>query len=105
MNKILILVALLLSEPVAAGICDYRPSAMVEAGAAAVAGGGLLAKASGYYAIQNYTTGAWMLSSTSSGILAGTSGAGILLSPFILVPAAVATVGLGIWEGGCYLTE
>jgi len=59
-----------------------------------------------------------MIGSTAAGasaagttaIIAGTSGVlgsigAALMSPFVIIPTAVTAVGIGIYEGGCYLTE
>ncbi|RMF42328.1 MAG: hypothetical protein D6751_12260 [Deltaproteobacteria bacterium] len=42
------------------------------------------------------------------GIMGGTAGAGaavmgVVLNPFVWIPAAVTAVGVGALEGGCYL--
>lgn len=128
MKKILISTVLsaLLVQSAIAGVCDYRPSELIggeatgaiagSAGATAATGAGM--SAAGLYAITNATTGAAMLGSTAAGasaagtagIIAGTSGiigtiGGALLSPFVIVPAAVIAVGVGGYEGGCYLLE
>ncbi len=113
-----------MSNLAAADICDYRPSNLVggttatatgvATGATAAAGVGM--KAAGIYTITHATSGAVMLGSTAAGasaagtagILAGTAGflgtvGAVLMSPLVIVPAAVAAVGLGAYEGGCYL--
>jgi hypothetical protein len=115
-----------LSQSVAAGVCDYRPSHSIGgaaatavaggAGATAIAGGGL--KAAGIYTLTNATTGAAMLGSTAvgasaagtTGIIAGSAGfvgtaGAMLMSPFVLVPATIVAAGLGVYEGGCYLSN
>lgn len=84
-------------------------------GAVAVTGVGL--KAAGIYTLTHATTGAAMLGSTAAGasaagttgIIAGSAGflgtaGAVLLSPFVIVPAAVTAVGIGAIEGGCYLS-
>lgn len=106
-----------------ADVCDHRPSkvlgepttTVVAGGAGTVAVAGIGMKAAGIYAITHSVTGAAMLGSTAAGasaagtmgIIAGTAGAlgtvgGVLLSPFVFVPAAVLAVGVGAYEGGCY---
>jgi len=117
--------ASLVAVPVyAADVCDYAPSKFVGnasataagAGAAATAASGIGIKAAGLYAIQNAVTGAWMLGSTAAGasaagttgILAGTAGAigtigAVLISTPVIVAGAAIAVGLGAYEGGCYL--
>lgn len=127
MNKLAIAAIVVLSTMsnlAAADICDYRPSNLVggttatatgvATGATAAAGVGM--KAAGIYTITHATSGAVMLGSTAAGasaagtagILAGTAGflgtvGAVLMSPLVIVPAAVAAVGLGAYEGGCYL--
>lgn len=109
-----------------AEVCDYRPSHLIgNANTVALAGGsgsavaaGITVKSAGFYTITNATTGAVMLGSTATGTsAAGTVGiiggsAGVLgtvgsalMSPFLLVPAAVATISIGVYEGGCYLID
>ncbi|QTR47930.1 hypothetical protein J9253_08455 [Thiothrix litoralis] len=128
MKKILItvLLSVLLTQSAMAGVCDYRPSELIGGGTTGVVAGGAGAtaatgagmSAAGLYAITNATTGAAMLGSTAAGasaagtagILAGTSGiigsvGAVLLSPFVMIPAAVVAVGVGGYEGGCYLLE
>ncbi len=123
-----IVVSLLLSgflaQTAIAGVCDYRPSQLIggvttgavagSAGAAAATGIGM--KAAGIYTL-THTAGAAMLGSTAAGAsAAGTIGiiggsAGffgtvglVLMSPFVIIPAAVTAVGIGAYEGGCYLS-
>lgn len=128
MNRILIslLVSGCLVQPAVAGVCDYRPSKIIgsvatggvagASGAAAATGIGL--KAAGLYTITHATTGAAMLGSTAAGasaagttgIIAGTSGVlgtvgAVLMSPIVIIPAAVTAVGIGAYEGGCYLSK
>lgn len=109
-----------------ADVCDHRPSKIVgsattkvvgaASGLAAAAGTGM--KAAGLYTLTNASTGAAMIGSTAAGasaagttgIVAGTSGAlgtagAVLMSPFVLIPAAVAAVGIGAYEGGCHLAD
>ncbi len=128
MKKFIItfLFAIFVSQSAIAGVCDYRPSELVGgkttgavaggAGATAAAGAGM--KAAGIYTITHATTGATMLGSTAAGasaagttgIIAGTGGVlgsigAAIMSPFVLIPAAVVAVGVGAYEGGCYLAE
>jgi hypothetical protein len=128
MNRMLIslLVSGCLVQPASAGMCDYRPSKMIggvatgtaagASGAAAATGIGM--KAAGLYTITHATTGAAMLGSTAvgasaagtTGIIAGTSGVlgtvgAVLMSPIFMIPAAVTAVGIGAYEGGCYLSK
>lgn len=106
-----------------ADFCDYRPSKSVGSAATGVVAGGTAVtgigmKVAGIYAITNATTGAVMLGSTAAGasaagtagIIAGSAGiigtvGAVLLSPFVLIPAAVTAVGAGAYEGGCYLAD
>jgi hypothetical protein len=75
-------------------------------------------KAAGLYAIQNAVTGAWMLGSTAAGasaagttgIIAGTAGVigtvgAVLMSAPVIIGGAVVAVGVGAYQGGCYLAE
>lgn len=113
------------SHTAIADICDYRPSkkfnekiAIAVAGApgAAVATGTGM-KAAGFYIFPHATAG-MMLGSTAAGtsaagtvgIIAGTGGVigsigAALMSPFVIIPAAITAVGVGVYEGGCYLSE
>lgn len=116
----------LVASTASAGVCDYRPSKLVGAAAAStVAGGagataatGIGMKAAGFYSLVHATTGLTMLGSTAAGasaagtvgIIAGTGGligtiGAALMTPFVVVPAAVTAVGLGALEGGCYLVD
>ena len=116
----------LVAAPVSAGVCDYRPSKMIGAAAAstvassagATAATGIGMKAAGLYSLVHATTGLTMLGSTAAGssaagtvgIIAGSGGligsmGATLMSPFVVVPAAVTAVGLGALEGGCYLVD
>ena len=113
-------------QPAFAGFCDYRPSgliggtktAAISGGAGVAAATGVGMKAAGFYAIANASSGAAMLGSTAAGAsAAGTTGiiagsAGILgtigaaiISPFVIIPAAITAAGVGLYEGGCYLSE
>lgn len=128
MKRILIslLVSGCLVQPAIAGVCDYRPSNIIggvatggvasASGAAAATGIGM--KVAGFYAITHATIGAAMLGSTAAGasaagttgIIAGTSGVlgtagAMLMSPLVIIPAAVTAVGIGAYEGGCYLSK
>ena len=114
------------SSSVSAAVCDYTPSHLMGANAStaagvttgAVAATGVGLKAAGVYTITHATTGAAMLGSTAAGasgagtvgIIAGTGGflgtvGAVLMSPFVIVPAAVAAAGIGIYEGACYFTS
>ncbi len=124
-NLASLLVAGLLANTAFAGVCDYRLSQLIGgvatgtvaggAGAAAAAGTGM--KAAGLYALTHATTGAAMLGSTAAGasaagtvgIMAGTAGAlgtvgAVLMSPFVIIPAAVVAVGVSAHEAGCHLS-
>lgn len=122
----LLLAVGMLSNSVMAGVCDYRPSKVVgdgltksvATGAGATAAAGVGMKAAGYYAITHATTGAAMLGSTAAGtsaagtvgIIGGSAGAvgtagAVLMSPFVLIPAAVVAGGIGVYEGSCYLAS
>ena len=127
MKMIVVLLATsFLTLPAAAEICDHTPSKLIGAGwtgsvatgagATAVAGVGM--KAAGFYAFTHAVTGATMLGSTAGGasaagtvgIMGGTAGAigtvsAALMSPFVIVPAALVAGGVGIYEGGCYLKD
>ena len=128
MNKIIIalVIGMSLAQSAIAGVCDYRPSELVggkttgavagTTGTAAAAGIGL--KAAGVYTIPHATTGAAMLGSTAAGasaagttgIIAGSAGflgtaGAVLMSPFVIIPAAITAVGVGVYEGGCYLAK
>lgn len=123
---LLLLISGLLVQSAMAGVCEHRPSKViggaatgtVGVGTATVAAGGIGMKAAGLYALTHATTGAAMLGSTAAGasaagtagILAGSAGVlgtvgAVLLSPFVLIPAAVTAVGIGAYEGGCYLSD
>jgi hypothetical protein len=127
MNKLLVTLLICSITGIAsASICDHTPSKMVGskltssvavgAGAAVATGVGL--KTAGLYVITNAVTGATMLGSTAAGasaagtagILTGTAGAvgtvgAALLSPFVIIPAAIVVGGIATYEGGCYLAE
>jgi hypothetical protein len=119
-------VVALFSSSAIASVCDHAPSKLVgtgitklgASGAGLVAGAGIALKAAGLYAIPNAVTGVTMLGSTAAGASAagtvgiiegtagviGTVGAGVM-SPFILVPAALFAGGVGVYEGGCYFAS
>ncbi|MDP2283301.1 MAG: hypothetical protein Q8L06_04115, partial [Pseudohongiella sp.] len=91
-------------------------AAALTSGATAATGASL--KAAGLYSITHAGSGALMLGSTAAGssaagtvgIIAGTSGllgtiGAVLLSPFVMLPAAAATVGLVVYEGACYFSS
>jgi len=126
MSQVLILTAVLLSHSAIADICDHTPSKLVGAGltgsvatgAGATAAAGVGLKAAGFYTFTHAVTGATMLGSTAGGasaagtvgIMGGTAGAigtvgAFLMSPFVIIPAAVVAGGVGVYEGGCYLTS
>lgn len=106
--------------------CDYTPSQLiggeatiaVEGAAVATAATGVGLKAAGIYAITHATSGAAMLGSTAAGasaagttgIIAGTAGflgtaGAVLMSPFVIISAAVVAVGVGAYEGVCYFAS
>ena len=110
----------------AADVCDYTPSNLVGVtaakstgvGAAGTAATGIGMKAVRLYANKNPVTGAWMLGSTAvgasaagtSGILAGTAGAmgtvgAVLMSTPVIIAGTVVAIGVGAYEGGCYLAH
>lgn len=116
----------LCSQSATAGVCDYRPSKIIGGGStSALAGGsggaaatGIGMKAAGIYTLTHATTGATMLGSTATGtsaagtigIIAGTGNAigsigAMLMSPFVIIPAAIVAIGIGTYEGSCYLSE
>ncbi len=44
------------------------------------------------------------------GIIAGTGGVlgtlgAVLMSPFLIAPAAIAAIGIGLYEGVCYMAS
>ena len=122
------LVVMAASGSAFADICDYTPSKIIggktgaaassaaATGAAATAAAGAGLKAAGFYTLTHAVTGATMLGSTAGGasaagtvgIMGGTAGAvgtvaGALMSPFVIIPAAVVATGITAYEGGCYL--
>ena len=104
-----------------AAVCDYAPSKQFATGAAAVGAGtvataGVGLKTAGFYTIVHSVTGAAMVGSTAAGasaagtvgIMAGTAGVigtvgAVLMSPFVIIPAAVVAGGTVLYESGCYL--
>ena len=114
------------SQSALAEVCDYTPSQLiggkttvaVEGAAVATAAAGVGLKAAGIYTITHATTGAAMLGSTAAGasaagttgIIAGSAGilgtvGAVLMSPFVVVPAAIVAVGVGAYEGACYFAS
>lgn len=127
MKKIAVFLLLsgFLAQTAIAGVCDYRPSQLigevttgvVTGGTGVVATTGVGMKAAGIYTLTHATTSAAMLGSTAAGasaagttgIIAGSAGflgtaGAVLMSPFVIIPAAVTAVGIGAYEGGCYLS-
>ncbi|MDP1549630.1 MAG: hypothetical protein Q8L97_05665 [Nitrosomonas sp.] len=121
-----LLVSGFLVQSAVAGVCDYRPSriigdvstGVVAGGTGAAAATGIGMKAAGLYTITHATTGAVMLGSTAAGasaagttgIIAGSAGflgtaGAVLMSPLVIIPAAVTTIGVGAYEGVCYLSD
>lgn len=114
------------TQYVFADVCDYTPSNLiggkattaVGVGSGATAATGVGMKAAGLYTITHAGSGAAMLGSTAAGasaagttgIIAGTAGflgtvGTVLLSPFVIIPAAVVAGGIAVYEGGCYLAS
>ena len=108
------------------GLCAYRPSNIIGgfwtstatgiAGSTAAAGVGL--KSAGFYTLKHSITGLLMVGSTASGtsaagttgIIASTAGgvgttAAFVMSPVVIVGGIVFGVGVGGFEGYCYLTK
>ena len=125
MKVFVILLASVLSHSVSAEICDHTPSKIIGAGltgsvatgAGATAAAGIGMRAAGFYTFTHAVTGATMLGSAAGGasaagtvgIMGGTAGAigtvsAVLMSPFVIVPAAIVAGGVGIYEGGCYIS-
>lgn len=126
-RKLVFFIAAVMSSQFAiADICEHRPSKLIGAGltgsvatgAGVTAAAGVGMKAAGYYAISHAASGAAMLGSTAAGtsaagtvgIMGGTAGVvgtvgAFLMSPFVIIPAAVVAGGIGIYEGGCYLSS
>ena len=115
MRKILVcLLAIAGAHIASAAVCDYAPSKLVGAPVA----GSVATGAGAAAAVGNGVTGAAMLGSTAAGasaagtagILAGTAGTigsvgAVLLSPFVIIPAAITAGAIVTYEGGCYLAE
>lgn len=122
------------SQAALAAVCDYTPSNLIKnggkpaaagvAGATAATTGATVAatgagmKAAGLYSITHASSGLAMLGSTAAGssaagtvgIIGGTAGflgtaGAVLMSPLVIIPGAVAAVGVGVYEGGCYLAR
>lgn len=114
-----------LSTPVAADVCDYRPSALiggVGAGAVGTAGAGAAAagigaKTVGFYTLTHSVSGATMLGSTATGasaagtvgIIGGSAGVAgtigsILMAPATIIAGLVVGAGTAIYEGACYFS-
>lgn len=119
----LVAAGILVSTPIYAGVCDYKPSKLVGEAvstAAAAVGGSVAAtgvglQAAGYYTLVHSTSGLVMLGSTAAGasaagttgIIAGSAGTGaaiasILMAPVTIVVGAITVVGVGSFEGACY---
>lgn len=114
----------LFAHAASAGVCDYKPSALVGAAGTtasaavtgAVGGAGAAGNLAGLYAFTHAASGAAMLGSTAGGvsaagtvgIMGGTAGAGaavlgVMLNPLVWAPAAIIAVGTVAYEGGCYI--
>ena len=110
-----------LVTPATAEICDYRPSALVGAGASAVKQqsgaalqtAGSAAKAAGFYTLTQVVSGgavsAWGAASAgaaatgTSGLLGSMGGvAAVLTAPATIIGAAVVGGGSLIYEGYCH---
>ncbi len=123
---IILLISGFVVQTAFAAVCDHRPSSIIGGTATGVVGGGAATaaatgigmNAAGLYAITHATTGAAMLGSTAAGtsaagttgIIAGSAGflgtvGAVLMSPFVIIPAAITAVGVGAYEGGCYLAD
>lgn len=111
-----------MSNSALAGVCDWRPSAIVGKGAtgAAVAAGasGAAMKAAGFYTLVNAGSGLTMLGSTLAGasgastigIIAGTGGVigtigAFLLAPVTIVVGGITAVSVGGLEAACYFAD
>ncbi|MDG1816399.1 MAG: hypothetical protein P8H22_09895 [Glaciecola sp.] len=124
--SISILCTSMFSQLAFAEVCDYIPSKLignkatiaVEGAAVVTATTGVGLKTAGLYAITHATSGAAMLGSTAAGasaagttgIIAGTTGflgtaGAFIISPFVIIPAAVIAVGVGTYEGICYFSS
>lgn len=110
-----------LATGASAELCDYRPSALVGAGAsaakehsgAAVQTAGSAAKAAGFYTLTQVVTGGTVSAAGAAGAGAaatGTTGllgsmggvAAVLTAPATIIGAAVVGGGSLIYEGYCY---
>jgi len=110
------------STPAFADLCNNRPSkwfgnqgtGAIGATGAVTASAGIGAQAAGFYTLTHATSGAVMLGSTAAGssaagtvgIIANTggiigSGFAFIMSPFVIIPAAVVAGGIVAVEGGC----
>lgn len=115
------LVTACIGTSAAAEMCDYRPSALMGAGAsaakqhsgAAVATAGSAAKAAGFYTLTQVVSGGTVTAAGAAGAGAaatGTSGllgsmggvAAVLTAPATIIGAAVLGGGSLIYEGYCY---
>lgn len=127
MRKFIFVVATIILSTTQANakVCDYRPSELLgkgtTAGATAATGSvgvaGAGAKAYGLYSITHATSGAVMAGSTAAGasaagtkgIIAGSavwgSAAAVVTNPFVWIPAAIVAVGVGGYEGICWLSD
>lgn len=127
MKKVLVIILLTFgfTQSTFADVCDYRPSEIIGGGATSVVAGstgaaaatGVGMKAAGIYAFVHSTSGLTMLglsttggAAAGGGILAGTAGVigtigAALMSPFVIIPAAITAVGIGSLEGICYFSE
>lgn len=111
-----------LSNPVMAGACDYKPSRWFGGEVAAAVGTtagtasavGVTANALGYYTLVHATSGLTMLGSTAAGasaagtvgIIGGSAGLGasilaVLTAPATIIAGAVTAVAVGGYEGAC----
>ena len=121
-----ILCTLMIPHFALAEVCDYTPSQYigskatmaVEGAAVVTATTGVGLKVAGFYTITHATSGAVMIGSTAAGAsaagttgiiasttgLLGTAGA-FILSPFVIIPAAIVAIGVGTYEGVCYFSS
>lgn len=114
-----------LSTPLAAKVCDYKPSSLIGVGPTAAvaalssetAAVGAGAIAAGFYTFTHATSGLTMLGSTAGGasaagtvgIMGGTGGAigttfSILMAPATIITATALGTGTILYEGGCYFS-
>ena len=115
------LFAVALGSSAAAELCDYRPSALVGAGAsvakqpsgAALQTAGSAAKAAGFYTLTQVVSGGTVTAAGAAGAGAaatGTTGvlgsmggvAAVLTAPATIIGAAIVGGGSLIYEGYCY---